>query len=166
MRRLAWTLIILIAAVSNSWAGGPGTHCTDHYGRVVAWVENNNQPLMANGHYRASGAPQISYNKDAANASGLSEDAQMFFYNRECARLVLGHPVRLGSDVTSYNDQVDLEDCWAANKFYYAGELDRLKAVEMEINDLEPGKWVHIAGPVRKLDLENTCRFKTPHWSN
>lgn len=166
MRRLAWTLIIFISAVSSSWAGGPGTHCTDHYGRVVAWVENNNQSEIAEAHYHASGAPFISYNKAAAGESGLSEDAQTFLYNRECGRLVLGHLVRPGESLDSFRNQVDQEDCWAANRFYYAGEVDKLKAVETELNELERAKWVHVAGPVRVLDLENTCYFKTPHWSN
>lgn len=164
MKRFVWTFILLLSTVSTSWAGGPGTHCTDHYGRVVAWVENANQSEMAKAVYRANGAPQIHYNKAAAENSGLSEDAQTFLYNRECAFLVLGHKVRPGASVAAYNDQVDNADCWAANKFYYAGETDKLTAVENEINELEPGKWVNIAGPTRKLNLEATCRFIKPNW--
>lgn len=164
MKRYVWTLIFLMSAVSTSWAGGPGTHCTDHYGRVVAWVENGNQPKLADAIYRSNGAPQIHFNKDAGGKSGLSEDAQTFLYNRECGRLVLGHLVRPGSSVAAYNDQIDQADCWAANEFYYAGELDKLKAVETEINELAQAKWVNLAGPVRKLNLENTCRFIKPNW--
>ncbi len=153
------------SAVQASTAQAGAMHCTDHYGRVVAWVDNTHQSKLANAIYRANGAPQIHINKDAGGKSGLSADAQTFLYSRECGRLVLGHLVRPGTNMTDYNDQIDQADCWAANEFYYAGELDKLKEVETEINELEQAKWVNLAGPVRKLDLENTCRFIKPNWN-
>ncbi len=147
---------------ATAWAGNP--YCTDHYGQQVAWVEQPDQPKLANALYRFSGRPVIETNAEAAKASELSEEAIHFLQLHECGHLVLGHKVRPATSVQAFRNNVDQADCWAANKYYYVGETDKLKAIETEINELDQANWVNIAGPVRQLDLENTCHFKTPVW--
>ena len=163
MRRFVWTSLFYMAMAATAWAGDP--YCTDHYGQPVVWVEQQDQSKLANALYQFNGQPVIVTNADAAKKSGLSEDSIQFLKLHECGHLVLGHKVRPGTTVQAFRDIVDQADCWAANKFFYAGEEEKLKAIESEINEMDQGNWVNIAGPVRKLDLENTCRFKTPVWS-
>lgn len=164
MRILGCFIALLIFSTGTAWAGAPNFHCTDHHARIVSWEENNDQRKIVVADYEVNGAPVIRYNSKAIADSGLSPDALEFIYLQTCARLVLGHEFQHGDSVAVFYEHIDHSDCWAGNKFYYRGELDKLKAVEEEINALELSAWNSIPGPARKLNLESICRFTAPVW--
>jgi len=89
-----------------------------------------------------------------------------FLYLHECAHLVLGHLVRPATNVPDYNEFVDQADCWAANRYFYQDQKDKVLAIQEELNSLDRGKWAYIAGPVRVLDFENSCWFREPVWTH
>ncbi len=166
MKSIILTVGILLCMATSAWADGSEFYCSDHYGRKAKWIESKSLGLMAQADYKVNGTPVIYTSSDAAAATGLSADSLQFLRYHECGRLVLGHEVRPGSSRDDRFEQVDHADCWAANRFYYAGEESKLAGIQEEINALDNAAWVHIGGPARKLDLESICRFKKPVWAH
>ncbi|MFQ5481727.1 MAG: hypothetical protein ACE5ER_03120 [Nitrospinaceae bacterium] len=164
MKRFGFAWMLLIGMTAPALAGAPDIYCPDYYGRLVKWVENKDMRKVAEAQYLPNGSPVIFFNPDAAAASGVSRDTLRFFQLQECAHLVLGHMVRPAGDIPSFVEQVDQADCWAANKFWYAGEKKQIKGVEDEINSLPQKTWMYLGGPVRILHLADNCRFKEPVW--
>lgn len=146
-------LLLLVAALLFSHVGvlqatdaSLFESCTDGRGRTLKAVGDSQQSVLVRSVVE-SGVPTIHYRSDLLPR--LSQNARLFFYLHECARVGLGDPT--GGRVP---ERVRLADCKGLDALLASGVFKRseIPALQAELSFSEQ-EWALLPGLPRNFDL-------------
>lgn len=123
--------------------------CEDFRGIPVASIMDPSLQDVAGAGYAPNGAPIIKYNP--AVLSSFAPQTRLFWYGHECGHHKLAHSIR--NIPTSQEQEAD---CWSIRTLVRAGLLDDddVEIVQGDLSRLGRGDWMHLAGPIRAINLQ------------
>ena len=139
-------------------AGAPADgafNCLDAAGKPVPSVNDTASPLLFRTEVK-DGTARIVYNPE--RLTRLSQQATLFLYAQECARLNMG---MAGVQQNSL-EQARAADCRAINRLKAAGQVtnDEIPFIEGDLI-LSDAEWTDVAGPQRGFAL-SACQGDMP----
>ena len=149
------TITETAAAQPSGAAPDAAFNCLDAAGQPVPSVTDTSSPLLFRTEVK-DGAARIVYNPE--RLSRLSQQATLFLYAQECARLNMG----MAGVQRNSLEQARSADCRAINTLKAAGQVtdDEIPFIEGDLV-LSDTEWTDVAGPQRGFALA-TCQGDQP----